>query len=66
MLTPSKPLAPLFIPKLDNEDNVGDAEAPQNKDLNRLTVPELRAIAKENGIVGYSDMKKSELIKVLE
>lgn len=35
-------------------------------DYNSLTVKELRTIAKEKGIEGYSDMKKDELIQALE
>lgn len=38
-------------------------EVPQK--LNDLTVKELRAIAKDKGIAGYSDMKKIELLEVL-
>nr|WP_284693993.1 Rho termination factor N-terminal domain-containing protein [Paeniclostridium ghonii] len=33
--------------------------------MNSLTVTELKAIAKGNGIVGYSNMTKAELIERL-
>ena len=35
-------------------------------DLENLNVKELKYIAKEKGIEGYSDMKKSELIECLK
>ena len=38
----------------------------KKKDYNSLTVKELRKLAKEKGIEGYSDMKKSELIQALK
>lgn len=36
-----------------------------SQELKDLTVKELRAVAKSRGMVGYSDMNKSELLEVL-
>ncbi|HHV39118.1 MAG TPA: hypothetical protein GXX70_06490 [Tepidimicrobium sp.] len=38
----------------------------EEKKLEELTVAELRKMAAEKGIEGYSDMRKAELIKTLE
>ena len=38
----------------------------ENKDLTKLTVAELKDMAKENKIDGYTTMKKAELIEALE
>lgn len=48
---------------LKNEDFIPFDE-PQN-DLNDLTVPELKKLAKERGLNNYSGLKQEELIKLL-
>lgn len=40
-------------------------EMPLDVDLNKMTVPELKDMCKENDIRGYSTMRKAELIEAL-
>jgi hypothetical protein len=42
------------------------AEIDQQSDLESLTVAELKDIARERGLSGYSSMKKAELIDLLK
>lgn len=50
-----------------HRDHRGAApSAPPRASLEEKGVEELRAVAKERGISGYTSMKKSELIEALE
>lgn len=40
-------------------------EDPAEKELDTLTIPELKKLAKEAGIDGYDSLTESELLKVL-
>ena len=47
-------------------EKVETVEKAEDKDLSKLTVAELREMAKAKDVKGYSTMKKAELIDVLK
>lgn len=45
---------------------IGSSLAQENQELSKRTIQELRELARKQGIEGYQEMKKTELIAVLE
>lgn len=63
---PSLDIEPDNLNEDDQVDIVKNEEdVKEDIDLSNLSVKELRAMAKEKGIEGYSNLKKEELLGVL-
>lgn len=62
-----EPIKKLPIIQIKPKSNVSIVDVPINgEDLNKLTLPKLREIAKEKGLCGYSKLKKADLIELIK
>ena len=61
----AEPKAKAEAPKKAAPKKEAAPKAEASNDLSKMTVAELKAMAKEKGITGYSSMKKAELITAL-
>ena len=62
---PKEAKAEVKTSKKEVKEEKQETKKEESSDISKLTVAELKKMAKEKGIVGYTSMKKAELLEKL-
>ena len=55
----------LEVERVDTTEKADNGRSAKKEHLEGLTVPELREVAKDRGLTGYSRMRKAELVDAI-